>query len=235
MKTCVDLFAGTGGFSSAFEAADDWEVIEVEWDDRFDPDICADIRDVSPDDIRDEATGDTIDVVLASPPCQDFSLLCVRDKWDEDHEPKDPAVYDSIGVVHYTLYLIQTLNPDYWFLENPVGMLKHVIGPPGDLYGGAIITWCQYWSDEDAGEPRQKRTYLYGNHPPSFEYRRCEAGDDCHVTAKSGSTTGTQDPTKSAAERAAIPRGLSDHVVTSVENPDDVESDTEQGSIDAFV
>ena len=38
-KHCLDLFAGLGGFSAAFEEADNWTVTTVEIADRFDPDI----------------------------------------------------------------------------------------------------------------------------------------------------------------------------------------------------
>ena len=34
----LDLFAGLGGFSAAFEDSDTWEVITVEIEERFEPD-----------------------------------------------------------------------------------------------------------------------------------------------------------------------------------------------------
>jgi len=71
-KHCLDLFSGLGGFSSAFEDADNWEVTTVEIQERFDPDITADVMDLRPTDLPDA------DVVLASPPCTSFSLAASR-------------------------------------------------------------------------------------------------------------------------------------------------------------
>jgi len=42
---CLDLFAGLGGFSQAFEEAEGWEVTTVDIQERFGTDICADVMD----------------------------------------------------------------------------------------------------------------------------------------------------------------------------------------------
>jgi len=59
----LDLFAGLGGFSSAFEDLERWAVTTVDIDERFDPDIQADVFELRPSDF----SGRSFDVVLVHP------------------------------------------------------------------------------------------------------------------------------------------------------------------------
>lgn len=235
---CVDLFSGTESFSQAFRDSDDWFVLSVEMDDQFDPDIQADVREVSPWDIRLEVleqtgqdvldrfqtdpeediepgTGQVVDkqpddpkfafVVLASPPCTTFSRASMARYWEQvatdEYRPATPKARRRVGLVRYTQYLIDTLQPDYWFLENPVGMMKHVIDQTPE-----IVTWCQY------GDDVQKPTYLFGDIPETFDVRSCNNGDDCHIANSRGDYNFQDSETKSRhtrKDRAAIPEGLS--------------------------
>lgn len=237
---CVDLFSGTESFSQAFRDSDDWFVVSVELDAQFSPTIQADVRDVSPTDIRDavlDATGQdifvegrfqtdptahiepgsgqTVDrqpddplfalVVLASPPCTTFSRASMGKYWrqtgPDEYAPKTPKSRRRVALTHHTLYLIHSLQPDYWFLENPVGMMKHVIDQDPE-----IVTWCQY------GDDVQKPTYLFGDIPETFDVRACNNGDDCHIANSRGDYNFQDSETKSRQtrkDRAAIPEGLS--------------------------
>lgn len=93
--------------------------------------------------------------------------------------------------------------------------MRRVLGRPDDT-----VWWCQYGSD------RAKPTDLWGELPPSFEGRTCSNGnDDCHhISAPRGSTSGTDDPTKTAEERAKIPFGLSKAILEAVEEPEPVQA-----------
>lgn len=42
----LDLFCGLGGFSSAFKESERWDVTTVDIEERFDPDITADVMDL---------------------------------------------------------------------------------------------------------------------------------------------------------------------------------------------
>ena len=66
---CLDLFCGLGGFSAAFEDSDRWDLTTVDINERFNPDIVADVFELRPSDLEED-----FDVVLASPPCTSFSL-----------------------------------------------------------------------------------------------------------------------------------------------------------------
>lgn len=212
---CVDLFAGLGGFSAAFEDSEDWTVTTVDFNPEFDPDLCVDILELQPSDLSDA------DVVLASPDCKDFSVACITDKWHYDEEsrpkhlPEKPGIAHSVKLVFRALWLVQELDPEWWFMENPKGMLQKFIGEPQ-----GTVHYCQYGSDF------MKPTQLWGRHPPSMTYRQCARRSDCHVsnarevnTFRDASRTRAVDSSNSA-ERAKVPYELSEAILEAVENPD---------------
>jgi len=169
MKTVVDLFSGTGSATAAFADSDDWSVFRVEGDpeivDAYGAELQADILKLELGDLPDA------DVVWASPPCTDFSIACCHKKWTKDKLPQVKSVAESVRLVYRTLWLIQELDPDWWFLENPRGMLRNVMPFPPE----GTVTYCQYGFDY------MKPTDLFGKHPPSMEYRQCKPMDTCHL------------------------------------------------------
>lgn len=207
-KVCLDLFSGLGGFSAAFEDADGWDVVTVEIDPDHDPDICADVMGLRPSDLPNA------DVILASPPCIDFSLACMNQKWDTADDrtprllPKWESIPNSVALVFQSLYLTHEADPDYWFLENPRwGVLKDIIGEPT-----GTVHYCQY------GTEYQKPTGLWGRHPP-MEYRTCRPGEDCHWSNDKGGVTAR--PSKYSSdhgERSLVPYDLSASILEAVED-----------------
>lgn len=213
-KTCLDLFSGLGGFSSAFEDADGWEVVTVDIDKGFEPDICTDIHDLGPTGLPDA------DVVLASPPCPRFSVACIQKVWHHDtdrrphHLPRKADVADAIATVFHTLWLVYEIDPEWWFMENPKGMLRKWIGEPT-----GTVHYCQYGSDF------MKPTDLWGRHPGSMQYKTCRPGGLDHVsnardvnTFRDESRTRAVDNSNSS-ERAKVPYDLSAAILSAVENP----------------
>jgi len=182
----LDLFSGLGGFSSAFKASERWGVTTVEIKPEFDPDVQADVFDLRPSDFD---TG--FDVVLASPPCQEFSTA---NNLNGEREPDG----DAIALVYHALGLIRGLDPNYWFVENPRGRLRSYIGHPT-----ATVTYCQY------GEPRMKPTDLWGDHPTAFVGRRCDYGDGCHRSTRNGTTEQQLNGKETPAKRSKVPYELS--------------------------
>jgi hypothetical protein len=197
----LDLFAGLGGFSAAFEESDRWGVTTVEIEERFNPDIQADVMDLRPADLPDA------DVVLASPPCTVFSIANQPSPHFDGDRPTSAEARESIALVYHTIGLIRAINPDYWVLENPRGKLRAILGQPT-----GTINYCQY------GYDWQKPTDLWGEHPPGFEYRTCPPGAGCHQAGEHGWDTGEKrkhfrDP----AERAKVPYGVSEAILNAVE------------------
>jgi len=208
VKTCVDLFSGLGGFSRAFRESEEWEVIEVDIQEKFEPDICENVMSLRREDLPE------CELILASPPCTEFSFAASSLEKIVDGKPQTPEAKDAVHLVYYTLGLIKAVNPEYWFLENPRGWLRQIIGDPD-----GFVTYCQY------GAEYMKPTDLWGVHPPSFEYESCNTGDSCHVynTSQSeggdGNMTSIDEYSNDSAERAKVPYGLSKSILESVENP----------------
>jgi hypothetical protein len=206
----LDLFSGLGGASQAMREDDNWGVTTVDVEERFDPDICEDILELTPEDFDEE-----YNLIWASPPCQTFSCQAMGWYWNEFPVPKRKIVADRIKIVYYTLWLIGEIGSRYWFLENPTGHLRNIIGKPEGR-----ITLCQF------GLENMKPTDLWGEHPDSFEYKSCSNGDSCHVSAPKGSYRGTQHNDSDLSEvgkkakKSKMPYGLSKAVKQSVESPE---------------
>jgi len=181
-------------------------VTTVDINPEFDPDIRADVMELRPSDFETE-----FDVVVASPPCTQFSLAASRYERFDGDEPQTDDAADAVALVYHTLGLIRGLSPAYWFVENPQGYLRQVIGDPEGR-----VTYCQYGADW------MKPTDLWGEHPIGLTYRSCSYGDDCHAyntDQEHGglgncSVSGTRDP----AERAKVPYDLSEAIRAAVED-----------------
>ena len=205
----LDLFSGLGGWSQAFKDRGH-EVVTVDIEKRFNPTICKDIMELTSKDFEQYGQ---FDVILASPPCNCFSIASVYRHWNKDGTSKSEEEIKSIRLVLHTICLIQSLRPKFWIMENPTGMLRKIIGLPH--YN---IAQCQY------GRSVMKPTDLWGRLPSSFIAKKCRAGNTDHEKATRSSKNGIQgilsslDKGMSVSERAMIPYGLSLVVCKSCEN-----------------
>ena len=182
----LDLFSGLGGFSEAFK--DGHDVFRVDIERRFVPDLCIDIRRLSISDIL--RLFGRPDVVLASPPCNCFSVASIGNHWKGG--VPDEETRKAIHLVGYTMSLILDLHPRFWYFENPMGMLRRVLGRP------PITTYFASW-----GDPRKKPTDIWGVHA-KMKWKEPEKW----VRASRGARTGTQG-ISTPEERAKIPYDLS--------------------------
>jgi hypothetical protein len=179
----LDLFAGLGGWSEAFRDRGH-EVFTVDIDPKFDVDLYKDIFYLMADDIPWRP-----DVILASPPCEKFSVMTIGRNWNKDNTPKRQEAADALALVQRTLEFIELMQPWYWIMENPRGKLRalEIMSP----YERRTVTYCKL------GLPYMKPTDLWGGFPPSLELPpTCRNGDPCHLRAPRGSTTGVQGRTK---------------------------------------
>jgi site-specific DNA-cytosine methylase len=203
-RHCLDLFAGVGGFSAAFRDSENWVVTTVEREEKFTPDICADVFDLAPTDLPDA------DVILASPPCTLFSEAGNHDQWNiKERTPAGDRARKHITLVYHTLGLIRAMSPGYWYLENPRGRLRWVIGEPT-----GTVSYCQY------GREYWKPTDLWGDHAPGMTYRYCSKGSSCHQHIHSGVQHGrpaTAGMSSDHAERSKVPYELSESILAAVE------------------
>ena len=176
----LDLFSGLGGWSAPFIDAGD-EVTRVEIDPRFTAELHADILTLTADDLPGPW-----DLILASPPCEGFSVMNIGKNWYRDGTPKTAKAALALSLVTHTLDLIRELDPTFWILENPRDKLR--VLPVVAGLERRTVTYCHY------GEQRMKPTDLFSDRwPPALELApACRNGDPCHVRAPRGSRTGTQ-------------------------------------------
>lgn len=196
MKT-VELFAGTGSFSNV---ADELGHTTFRTD-KFDIDYQDLVKDVKNLDISDFPY-EGPDILWASPPCEGFSVAAIGKNWTHppDNAPKTESALEALELVKTTWYLIDKLEPKWWFIENPRGKLRKL--PIMDRAPiRHTVTYCQY------GDTRMKPTDIWTNAYWWKPRPACKNGMSCHVSAPRGSSTGTQG-IKTYKDRSRIPAEL---------------------------
>lgn len=202
----LELFCGTKSISNAF-AARGHEVFTVDWEKDFNPSLCADIGQITAEQII-ALCGGVPDVIWASPDCTTYSVMAISVHRRKETDGNLAAVTDYAKrcdeINAHVVNLIKELQPRFWFIENPRGGMRKMAFMRG--LPRYTVTYCQY------GERRMKPTDLWTNHPaPNFK-PPCKNGDKCHEAAPRGSKTGTQ-KIKGAKERSRIPQQLCNHIV----------------------
>ncbi len=133
----LELFSGTESFSKVARARGH-ETFTIDNNPKHKPDWCVDIMKVKKDDVL-KKFGQP-DMVWASPPCENFSILCHK-HW-ENRRPKEET-RKSISLLGHTINLILNLFPRFWILENPRGRLRWVLGKPfNTVFYGAYNHPC---------------------------------------------------------------------------------------------
>lgn len=211
---CVDLFSGLGGFSeSPYQRG--WEVVRVDNDDGFahiPETIIEDVFSLDPRDLIQEP-----DLMVISPPCECFSLMAVGHYW-KNGKPAHPDTLFAIQLVKRALEIKDALKPKYWVVENPNGMMIHVLGPP------IVRTWWAAWYSDCDSIIRILKNAGYDSGPlkptnlwgvlPAIDFPTKPKN---YIRAKSGSNEGIQDARLSAAERSLVPFKFSEALAIAIE------------------
>lgn len=205
----LDLFSGLNGWGAPWEERGH-TVISADNNPRFGADYQGSLLDVDSFIrwLEDEGAVD-VDVILASPPCEGFSVMRINRNWTPDNKPRTEVAATGLALVQSTLEIISLLCPTYYVIENPRGKLRKL-----DVLDGIerhTVTYCQY------GENRMKPTDLWGVFPPVEFKPMCKNGDPCHIRAPRGSFTGSQNYGDSAIV-ARIPRELSLDICVAAES-----------------
>jgi len=104
----VDLFCGAGGFSEGFRQAGFEIILGIDnWGDALESYRRNQKCDVLESDIRDVTHLPECDVIIGSPPCQNFSSLNVKKN-----------VCDGLELVHEFERIVELNKPKYWIWEN---------------------------------------------------------------------------------------------------------------------
>lgn len=148
-KSVLDLFCGGGGFSCGFIKAGfdvkygiDYEKTVQETFEYNHPDsefVFADINELDPYDFKD------CDIVIGSPPCQQFSVA---------NESPNPEI--GMELVNVFREWVDVIKPDKWIMENVEGITKHL---SFTQYPVMNILNCAYY-----GVPQQRKRLFAGEY-----------------------------------------------------------------------
>jgi len=109
----LDLFSGLGGFSQAFIDRGHL-VITIDIEPKFNPLVCEDIMKFKP--------REHYDVVLASPPCNEFSKSSMPKSWKCIQKY---GCNPDTKLLEKTIEIIKVIKPRYWVIENVAGARKY--------------------------------------------------------------------------------------------------------------
>jgi hypothetical protein len=209
----IELFAGTKSFSNVAEKRghNTWT---TDFNKKFDVDLHIDISDLTLDDIPKEFHKP--DILWASPPCQCFSVASfsaghfkrISIDYEFRYIPLTTQAKKSINNIYDTFRLIDLLEPEYWFIENPRGIMRKLSMMKS--INKNSVTYCQY------GDERMKPTDIWNNCYQWKSKPMCKNGDNCHISAPRGSRTGTQGRLN-ATERAKVPNELCLEIIKLLE------------------
>jgi len=150
----LDLFAGCGGFSCGFlkagyevKYAIDFDKFVKETFEYNHPNtefILADIQELNPEDYKD------VDIVIGSPPCQQFSTANVN-----------PDVDKGMELVNIFRHWIDVIKPRKWIMENVPGVINHISFLQ---YPVINVLNCAYY-----GVPQQRKRLFAGDYYPPIQ------------------------------------------------------------------
>lgn len=204
----LELYCGTKSMSKAFEARGH-QCFTIDLDPSFEPSLAIDILTLDIESLPPEFRHP--DVVWASPPCTTFSVASMGHHWTGGkgaYIPRTEEARIGLELMRKTVNLIGQLAPKAWFIENPRGLMRKLIGIPESHRH--TVTYRQY------GDKRMKPTDIWTNSLTWKPKPMCKNGAPCHEPAPRGAKTGTQG-LKGAKERSRIPSLLCEEIVKASE------------------
>ena len=199
----LELFAGSKSFASA-AASLGHTTYTSDYDDEFDCDYTVDILEFDITMLPWKP-----DVIWASPPCESFSVASIGHHWGPNRTPKSDGSKHGLAMLNKTIEIIEQLQPKYYFIENPRGMMRKMDIMQGHPFRHTV-TYCQY------GDTRMKPTDIWTNCPYWKPKPKCYNGAPCHVAAPRGSSTGTQG-IATYFDRSRVPDELCTEILTAIQ------------------
>jgi len=166
------LFSGGGSVEKAIHALypnNRLEIVAVDSCPKSSATIVADINEFVRTKLFDWDPG-YFDILWASPPCTEYSYA--KSVGERDLDKADQMVASALACLIW-------LKPRYWFIENPVGMLKdRALMIPFEPYL-QNVSYCQY------NELVRKDTCIWTN-APLKNFLICRKGSMCPTKEKFG-------------------------------------------------
>lgn len=171
----LELFKGSGSIGKAAKRLGYTEIVSLDIDSKYSPDIVSDIMDW---DYKNSYPPGYFDIIWASPPCTYYSTL----QYAMMYRPKGLGTEglelkrkESDKIVSRVLEIVEYFRPKYWYMENPqTGALKSRDVVRGLPYVDA--DYCKY------GFPYRKRTRFWTNR--NVQLSKCAR--DCLYMADDG-------------------------------------------------
>jgi len=205
----LELFSGTESVSNAFRERGH-ECVTLDYNRKFNPTFCMDIRDFSVDMLDDKK----IDVIWASPDCTTFSVLSVYHYWYADSKfPKRRETLKGIENVMIIIDLLKEIRPKAWFIENPRAMMRNL--PMLSGMDRKTVTYCSY------GHYAMKPTDIWTNCTAFVPKKLCRNSNPLchHEKGHTGAPNyGTQSDDTESEERSKIPYELCCDIVRASES-----------------
>lgn len=168
----ADLFSGLDGWGAAFRDRGH-HVVSFDLDPRFGAQVVIDMNDVR--------ALNRFDVILASPPCECFSVMTIGKNWTggkRAYEPKTEKAKAALALAWHTFEIIERARPRWYVVENPRGMLRKVAPRPPNA-----TTWYCQWGMPYA-KPTDLWTNINGGGP--FGWPACRNGGPDHARSPRG-------------------------------------------------
>lgn len=180
-KVVLSLFDTSGEWSQPWVDAG----YEVH---RFDIQDGMDVNDFSVEYLTEKLGIERADVILAAPPCTDFSSSGAHAWKKKDADGRTQA---SIELVQQTLRAVEFFKPLAWALENPVGRIQKLTGLPKPT---------MTFQPSNFGNPYTKRTLLWGDFNTEFPLASVAPSEGSKITDKLSG--------KDKYERSLTPKGF---------------------------
>ena len=153
------------------------------------------------------------DIIWASPPCYTFSVASIGHHWTGGYRayiPKTEEAKIGLKIVEKTIDIINELNPKYYYIENPRGLLRKLPNIHSVPFR-RTVWYCKY------GDTRAKPTDIWTNDMSWIPRLKCRNGNtNCHhEPAPRGAKTGTQG-LKGSYERSIVPKKLCEEILKGI-------------------
>jgi site-specific DNA-cytosine methylase len=207
----LELFSGRGSISKAF-IANGGEAYRVDWSNKVEADLYADVSCLTTQDVI-KLCGGVPDFIWASPQCTTYSIATHRHRTvKEGLVPKtDLAEHDDqVNVLMWNLIdELIGMGTKYYFVENPMGRMRHMPFVQGK--NRHTITYCSYGNKGNANgyldQYIKKPTDIWTNHPNPLFLPQCKTKTKTHKHGDWGMAKKSNH-----LSRGEMPQALTTHI-----------------------